>query len=54
MFNEHNKMLLNKLIPEKNLPIYGKSVIDVNDPVFNEPLSKKIVYAKRNSCNIED
>jgi len=38
IINNNNKSLLNGLIPD--LPLYGSSIIDPNDEVFNQPLNK--------------
>jgi len=35
-FDNYNRELLKKLIPDKETPIYGVSFTDPNDPIFNK------------------
>lgn len=38
IISENNSKLLNKLIPSKELPIYGNSFTNPKDEVFNEKI----------------
>lgn len=43
-----NKGILKDLIPSRDLPIYGKSLIDPAAEVFQEPIKQKISITKTN------
>lgn len=40
IFKKNNLDILRGLIPNKNTPIFGRSFIDPNEPIFNEPILK--------------
>ena len=40
IFQQHNSNLMLRLIPSKELPIYGNSVIDPRDIAFNHTLAQ--------------
>lgn len=40
IFQQHNRNLMLRLIPSKELPVYGYSAIDIKDMAFNFTLKQ--------------
>jgi len=47
IFENLNRELINKLIPDKSTPIFGNSYNEPNDPIFNKSF-KQIAHEKLN------
>ena len=46
IFDNLNRELMNKLIPDKNTPIFGNSFTNCNDPIFDksfEEIRKEVI-----------
>lgn len=41
IFEAHNKKLKEKLFPNPNNPIYGNSILDKNEPIYQKPIKPK-------------
>lgn len=47
LFYRHNLSLLKRLIPNKELPIYGNSFFDPNNEDFNKPIKDLKICQKK-------
>lgn len=46
IFDNYNQELMNKLIPDKSIPIFCNSLTNCNDPIFNksfEEIKKDVI-----------